>query len=92
MTSPDLSDLTVFADGSDQHLDYYTVFSGLTRGRCAEVAVSRSNHQGENPLCLRILESEMMRFCTLLCFDVDDAKNTRMVVCCGGRDEPATNP
>ena len=43
MTSPDLSDLTVFADGSDQHLDYYTVFSGLTRGRCAEVAVSRSN-------------------------------------------------
>lgn len=43
MTSPDLSDLTVFADGSDQHLDYYTVFSGLTRGRCAKVAVSRSN-------------------------------------------------
>ena len=43
MTSPDLSDLTVFADGSDQHLDYYTVFSGLTRGRCAEGAVSRSN-------------------------------------------------
>lgn len=43
MTSPALSDLTVFADGSDQHLDYYTVFSGLTRGRCAEVAVSRSN-------------------------------------------------
>ena len=43
MTSPDLSDLTVFVDGSDQHLDYYTVFSGLTRGRCAEVAVSRSN-------------------------------------------------
>ena len=43
MTSPDLSDLMVFADGSDQHLDYYTVFSGLTRGRCAEVAVSRSN-------------------------------------------------
>ena len=43
MTSPDLSDLTIFADGSDQHLDYYTVFSGLTRGRCAEVAVSRSN-------------------------------------------------
>ena len=43
MTPPALSDLTVFADGSDQHLDYYTVFSGLTRGRCAEVAVSRSN-------------------------------------------------
>lgn len=41
---------------------------------------------------MRILESEMMRFCTLLCFDVDGAKNTSMVVCCGGRDEPATNP
>lgn len=50
MTSPDLSDLTVFADGSDQHLDYYTVFSGLTRGRCAEVAVSRSN-----PECFHVL-------------------------------------
>ena len=50
MTSPDLSDLTIFADGSDQHLDYYTVFSGLTRGRCAEVAVSRSN-----PECFHVL-------------------------------------
>lgn len=43
MTSPVLSDLSVSAGGSDQHLDYYTVSSWLTRGRCAEVAVSRSD-------------------------------------------------
>ena len=43
MPSPVLSDLSVSAGGSDQHLDYYTVSSWLTRGRCAEVAVSRSD-------------------------------------------------
>ena len=43
MTSPALDDLSVCGRGSDDCLDYYTVSSWLTRGRCAEVAVSRSD-------------------------------------------------
>ncbi len=43
MTSPALDDLSVCGCGADEHLDYYTVSSWLTRGRCAEVGVSRSN-------------------------------------------------
>ena len=43
MTSPALDDLSVCGRGSDDCLDHYTVSSWLTRGRCAEVAVSRSD-------------------------------------------------
>lgn len=43
MTSPALDDLSVCGSGSDDCLDHYTVSSWLTRGRCAEVAVSRSD-------------------------------------------------
>ena len=43
MTSPALDDLSVCGRGSDDCLHYYTVSSWLTRGRCAEVAVSRSD-------------------------------------------------
>lgn len=43
MTSPALDDLSVCGRGSDDCLDHYTVPSWLTRGRCAEVAVSRSD-------------------------------------------------
>lgn len=43
MTSPALDDLSVCGRGLDDCLDHYTVSSWLTRGRCAEVAVSRSD-------------------------------------------------
>ena len=43
MDRPTLDDLSVSADGSDKDLDHYTVSSWLTRGRCAEVAVSRND-------------------------------------------------
>ena len=46
MSSPTLDDLSVFRDRSgsySEHYDYYTVYSGLTRGRCAEVSASRSD-------------------------------------------------
>lgn len=46
MSSPALDDLSVYRDRPglySEHYDYYTVHSWLTRGRCAEVTVSRSN-------------------------------------------------
>lgn len=46
MSSPTLDDLSVYREGSglySEHYDYYTVHSWLTRGRCAEVTVSRGN-------------------------------------------------
>lgn len=46
MSAPALDDLSVYRDRSgsySEHYDYYTVYSWITRGRCAEVTVSRSN-------------------------------------------------
>ena len=43
MASPALTDLSVYSSSADAHLDYYEVHSWLTRGRCAEVAVSRAD-------------------------------------------------
>lgn len=45
MNSPALADLSVYRGGADAGLDYYEVHSWLTRGRCAEVAVSRCDAQ-----------------------------------------------
>lgn len=57
MNSPALDDLSVCRDRSglySEHYDYYTVYSWLTRGRCAEVTVLRSNpeHMSVRPFLI----------------------------------------